>query len=113
MKVIAKPSASSAVGWLEEAVALTVLAVSIAPVDGAKFLLWSSLQESVAVFPAGDFDVVDNCLSQRWVFSVNTRGFVYLAPDAWQAEGFWERYEDGDPNAEKIFLREMTGILAE
>lgn len=113
MKVSAKSSASSVVGWLEEGKVLTVLAVSVTPFEGVKFLLWSSLQESVALFPGADFDVVDKCLSQRWVFSLDPQGFVYLAPDAWQVDGFWERYHDGEPAAEQVFMKEMAFILSE
>ena len=43
MKVSAKSSALSAVGWLEEDEVLTVLAVSVTPFEGVKLLLWSSL----------------------------------------------------------------------
>ncbi|WP_425056730.1 hypothetical protein [Pseudomonas abyssi] len=113
MKVSAKSSALSAVGWLEKGEFLTVLAVSVTPFEGVKLLLWSSLQESVSLFPGADFYVVDNCLSRRWVFSVDSQGGVYLAPDAWQIDGFWERYHDGDPVAEQVFTKEMDFILSE
>ena len=113
MKVSAKSSALSAVGWLEEDEVLTVLAVRVTLFEGVKSLLWSSLQESVSLFPGADFDVVDKCLSRRWVFSLDSQGFVYLAPDAWQIDGFWERYHDGDPVAEQVFMKEMAFILSE
>ena len=113
MKVIAKPSAPSIVGWLEEGKCLIVLAVSIAPHEETKFLLWSDAQQSVALFPGRDFNVVDGRLSQRWVFSVDFRGFVYLAPDLWQVDGFWEKYHDGDAVAEQVFEQEKSLIFFE
>ena len=113
MKVDIKGSASSVVGWLDGGETMPVLAVSAEPVQGVKFLLWSSLQESVALFPGADFDVVDKCLSQRWVFSLDSNGFLYLAPNAWQVDGFWERYHDGEPVAEQVFMEEMALILSE
>ncbi|WP_417663504.1 hypothetical protein [Pseudomonas sp.] len=113
MKVTAKRSAASVVGWLDGGEVLTVLAVSVARFEGVNFLLWSSLQESVALFPGADFDVIDKRMSQRWVFSLDSQGFVYLAPDAWQVDGFWERYHDGEPVAEQVFMKEMALILSE
>lgn len=113
MKVIAKPFAPSIAGWLEEGECLTVLAVSVAPHEEVKFLLWSDKQQSVALFSGIDFDVVDGCLSRRWVFNLDSRGFVYLAPDLWQLDEFWEKYHDGDLVAEQMFLQEKALIFAE
>lgn len=113
MKVMAKPFASSIAGWLDEGECLTVLALSAAPSEGVKFLLWSTKQESVALFPGKDFDVVDGRLSRRWVFNLDARGFVHLAPDVWQVGEFWEKYHDGDSTAEQVFEQEKALIFAE
>lgn len=113
MKVIAKPSAPSIVGWLEEGECLIVLAVSVVQHEGIKFLLWSDKQHSAALFPGEDFDVVDGCLSRRWIFNFNSQGFLYLAPDLWQAEEFWEKYHDGDLAAEQAFEKEKILIFSE
>lgn len=113
MKVIAKPFAPSIVGWLEKGEWLTVLALSAAPNDGVKFLLWSAKQESVALFPGTDFDVVDGRLSRRWVFNLDSQGFVYLAPNVWQVEEFWSKYHDGDLAAEQVFEQEKALIFTE
>lgn len=113
MKVIARSSSESFVGWFECGETLTVLSVSRAAFEDTKFLIWSSLQEAVALFPGGDFDVVDKRLSRRWMIEVDNNGFLCLAPEAWQVDGFWERYHDGESAAEKVFIREMTLILSE
>lgn len=113
MKVIAKPSAPSIVGWLDEGECVTVLALSVTPHEGVKFLIWSNKQEAVALFSAGEFDVVDGRLSRRWVFNLNSQGFAYLAPDKWQVDGFWEKYHDGDFVSEQTFEQERTLIFAE
>lgn len=113
MKVVAKSTATSNVGWLAEGEVSTVLAVSLMPREGAKFLIWSHLQMSAALFSSMDFDVVDNVLSSRWVFSLSSEGLVYLAPAEWHADGFWERFHDGDSAAERIFMKEKDIIFGE
>ena len=113
MKVIAKPSAPSAAGWLDEDESLTVLAVSAAPLEGVKYLLWSAKQETVALFPVVDFEVMDRQLSPRWIFSSGFQGGFYLGPEAWQVDGFWERYHDGDSIAEQVFEEEKSLIFSE
>lgn len=104
---------ASAVGWLSEVEASTVLAVTVSPSGCVNFLIWSNFQESLAIFPAKEFDVLDGSMSSRWVFCINCQGGVDLAPAAWQADGFWERYHDGDPLAESVFIEEMGLILSE
>ena len=113
MRVIAKVSAPSIVGWLEKGKCLTVLALSVAPHEEVKFLLWSDKQESVALFPGIDFDVVDGRLSQRWVFNLDSQGFVNLAPKLWLLDNFWEKYHDGDLWAERVFEQEKALVWGE
>lgn len=113
MKVRPGKFAASAVGWLSEVEASIVLAVSVSPSGCVNFLIWSDLQESVAIFPACEFDVLDGGISPRWVFCINRKGGVDLAPAAWQVDGFWEKYHDGDPLAEGFFRDEMEMIFSE
>lgn len=112
--VIAKPSASSVVGWLNEGDHLTLLAMSVVPVEGIKYLIWSVKQDAVALFPGADFDVVDKNQSSRWVFSNDLQGGGFdLGPEAWQVNGLWERCYEGDAVAEQVFVNEMSLISSE
>lgn len=113
MKVTAKSSSLSVKGWFLEGEVLSVLSVSAAPLEGVKFLIWSSLQEAAVLFSGAEFEVVDKSLSQRWVFSIDSHGFLDLAPEAWQDDGFWERYHDEESIAEQTFMREMALIIGE
>ncbi len=113
MKVVAKITAQSAKGWFEEGEVLTVLSVSAAPLGYVNFLIWSSLQKVAALFPSQDFEVINNSLSHYWAVSLNSQGYFYLAPEAWQIDGFWEKYNDGDPIAEQEFMRELALLLNE
>ncbi|WP_411384036.1 hypothetical protein ACK3BK_07615 [Pseudomonas sp. L7] len=110
MKVIVKAFASSATGWLGEGEILTVLAMNVSPLEGVKYLIWSAAQETVALFPGTDFDLVDKHLSPRWVVRLDPTGNFDLGPEAWQVDGFWEKYHDGNSVAEQIFEKEKSLI---
>lgn len=112
MKVIAKPSATSIVGWLREGEALTVLGVNYSPAGGT-FLIWPVEQESVALFPDEDFDIIDERLSQRWVIGSPNSGNLFLEPKKWQENDFLDKYHSGNTIAEQVFRNEMARILSE
>lgn len=113
MKVIPRPDTKSPVGWLEPDKTVPVLAVNITATEGAKYLIWSNAQQSVALFPASEFEIVDDKLSRRWVASLDANGFIYLAPRGWHVHGFWEDYYGGVPSAERVFEDEMRELLIE
>ncbi|GGY08498.1 hypothetical protein GCM10007160_39800 [Litchfieldella qijiaojingensis] len=113
MKVVAKSNAESVAGWLETGKVFTVLAVSSVETEGSRFLIWSEKQESLALFPASDFEIKDAKLSRRWVASLDSNDFICLAPEKWQVDGFWEKYYDGDTVAEKIVEEEIRQMHSE
>lgn len=113
MKVIPRPNASSAAGWLTDGEQLVVLAMSNAKSHGTRYLLWSTQQEAAALFPAVDFEITDSSLSESWVASLEDTGYVYLAPRVWHLDGFWERYHEGDSAAEQAFAVNMAYLLDE
>lgn len=88
VKVIPKRDAKSAAGWLKPEEVLTVLAISNTSTEGAKYLIWSDMQESAALFPASDFEIAESTISRRWVAGIDANGFIYLAPSRWQVDGF-------------------------
>lgn len=113
MKVAVKSLAASAISWLQEDQLLIVLAIQKKPNEDFKFLLWSSLQESVAFFPAQDFKILDGKVSSRWSFNLSSEGLLDLSPEAWQVDGFWEEYHDGSFLAEEYFNKEIIFLYSE
>ncbi|MCO7485967.1 MULTISPECIES: hypothetical protein [Stenotrophomonas maltophilia group] len=113
MKVVVKPGAESARGWLCEDAEVTVLALMISPSGEVRLVLWSDAQESVALFPIGDFSVSDSTLSVAWVISFDPSGAVSIAPKSWQTADFWDLYNEGDSAAEEIFRLEMKRMMDE
>ena len=98
-----RDSAQSAEGWFHFGTAVPVLAISVHPADCMKFLLWSTINESVALFPATDFEVVDGAVPASWHAKSWDNGFIELSPPEWQSPNFWERYNDDDPHAIALF----------
>jgi len=110
VKVLAKRGAKSAIGWLEPDATHLVLAVSSVPSKGSRYLLWSEKQQSVALFPAYDFEIVDPNMSPVWVASVDLNGYLELSPQEWLTDGFWERFHEGDPKAVTILRKGIEAI---
>lgn len=103
MKVIVKAEARSAIEWLPANQTLTVLAVSSFASVGSKYLIWSEAQQCPALFPASDFEIVDSHLPAVWIASLDLNGYIHLAPPCWHEVGFWERYYEGEHDAELVF----------
>jgi hypothetical protein len=49
------------------------------------------------------FTAASTDLPSHWVASVDGNGIIRIGPEAWQREGFWEAYFDGDPAAVRAF----------
>lgn len=105
MIVKALKTASRVPVWFDDGEHLPVLAMVAASPDGAKFLLWSKKQASVGLFPVADFEIVDPILPAQWVAKTSLNGQIEFSPKEWQADGFWERYHDEEPNALGVFQK--------
>jgi hypothetical protein len=111
VKVVRKGIASD--GWFVTGEEIVVLAVSFSKSDGVSFVVWSALQGCSISCSADDFDVIDGCMSSRWVIGISGSGYTLLAPERWQVNGFWERYHDEDYGAIQDFDEEMRLMVAE
>lgn len=89
---------------------LPVLAIMFMPSGGLKLLLWSHNQGSTGLFPVSDFEVLDATLPRQWVACIGQNGYLQFSPEEWQAENFWELYQDEDPQAVETFHRCMEAI---
>jgi hypothetical protein len=112
MKVVAKVGSKQIEGWLEPTECYSVLSINNYS-TGTKFLIWSKKQLTAACYPASDFEIIDATLSSLWVAQIDLNGYVELTPKEWLDEGFWERFNDSDPDAEQIFFKIMALIDAE
>ena len=65
---------------------------------------------SVALWDAEMFEVVDGTIPPNWVASVGPSGDLSLAPRRWLAGGFWEAFFDHDPDAISSFDHELAVI---
>lgn len=92
--------------WFDFGEIVVVLGIEL-KVDAMNYILWSKRQNVCALFPVGMFDVVDDHLSARWVCSFSlASGCMNIGPAVWNADGFWDRFNDGDQEAEAIFNAE-------
>ena len=98
--------------WLVEDEAYPVLAV-FNDSSSSKLLLWSIKQESIGLFPASDFIMVDGRLPSQWEVSINTSGYVEFSPKEWKSTGFWEAYHEGEMEAEQVFSSVANALVSD
>jgi hypothetical protein len=54
------------------------------------------------------FLTVEGSVPPSWTTRIGAGGALELAPTTWHAEGFWELYYDGDPDARDSVRREVA-----
>ena len=62
-------------------------------------------------FDSDCFRTVDPEVPRTWSARVGDGGTLELAPGDWLAEGFWERFYDGDPVARDSVDRELAVLV--
>ncbi len=91
--------------WLkDDGKAHVVLGITFSMSLGrSEYLLWSEAQLSIGLYQSKDFK--DECseLSRHWQVSHDDIGNCQIYPLAWSEDSFWDKYNDGDHNAENIF----------
>ncbi|MDB4941682.1 MAG: hypothetical protein JWP97_1216 [Labilithrix sp.] len=65
-----------------------------------------------ALFQPEMFEVVSSVIPPTWVVTIPRGGGLSLAPEPWNATGFWERFFDAEPEAVAVFEDERAKIVA-
>jgi hypothetical protein len=86
-----------------------VLSIFVAERTGLRLV---AEEPTPAVFNPEMFEVISAVIPPSWVATFPKPGFLRLAPNAWSAEGFWDRFFDGDPEAVAAFNEERAKIVA-
>lgn len=90
-----------------------VLAVGADFGGRVQLLLLADDGTSLGWFDSKCFLTVDTRLPPSWSARIGEGGGLELAPPAWLADGFWERYYDGEPNAVASVKQELAAILGD
>ena len=67
--------------------------------------------QSFGWFDSDCFLTVDLTIPSTWSARIGEGGTLELAPQDWFAEGFWERYYDGDPSSRESVDRALAILL--
>ena len=54
------------------------------------------------LFNLGLFEIIDNRIPEGWIFKYYSSGYIHLSPQEFAGD-FWEKFHDGDPEAEAVF----------
>jgi hypothetical protein len=58
------------------------------------------------------FEIVDQTIPECWgIYPTPRDNGLFIGPAAWAKFGFWEKYFDGDPAAERAFQEERAKII--
>lgn len=74
---------------------------------------WTSLNiisftpDSPSLYDARQFEVVDPTIPDHWVIEINGN-WTTIGPPEFMADGFWEAFHDGEPEAEAIYAAELV-----
>ncbi len=111
MKVMWHNGKAVSDGWLKGGVEYAVLFIQTF-IDGRQqYLLWSDLQSCAALFPVAEFTIIDSKIPPNWVVSIDLNRCLVIGPKSWIEGDFWDRYNDGDPDAEEAFIKELPVMM--
>jgi hypothetical protein len=100
-----RPGASPWVDLDHEYIVLGVLAE---PGGAVQLHLLLDRDGNLAWFDSDCFLTVEGSVPPSWTTRIGAGGALELAPTTWHAEGFWELYYDGDPDARDSVRREVA-----
>ena len=78
-----------------------------------KYRLESDDNRSPTMHHAELFDVVSSQLPSNWVIKNSMGSALELGPKAWDVDGFWIAYFDGESWARELYANEVAKIVAE
>ncbi len=108
LDVFGRPTESSP--WAKIGRVYHVLCVEAGP--GHTSLRLIGEEPTPALFKPEMFEVIGTRIPPTWVIASPRPGCLSIAPDAWNAAGFWERFFDGEPEAVATFDEERAKIIA-
>lgn len=91
-----------------------VIAMYINPKEDVYYrLLDNDPDGRSALFDASQFNVVSDVIPPNWRVTQNKTGTITFSPLAWKVPGFWEKFYEYDPEAKKIYEKELKIIIDE
>ncbi len=88
-----------------------VIGVYYVPNQGSKFIIQCDTDNEVGWFLSKYFDLVDAHVPPDFSYTFYESGRSELEPTVFDGD-FWDRFHEGDPDAEKIFDQEVKRIKA-
>ncbi len=99
--------------WLTVNHEYLVLSILALPEKAVLFRLMADDTRTPILAESSLFAAVSQPLPSNWVAAVREGGAVELGPRGWLDAGFWERFFDGEAEAEEIFRKESEAMNSE
>lgn len=78
-----------------------------------KFRVIADDGHTPALQDAEQFELISCEIPKDWIFRMYKKGEWELTPSAWNLDGFWVSYFDGEPAAKKAFQDQLQSMRAE
>lgn len=66
-----------------------------------------------ALYESSQFKIVSDIIPSNWRVTQHEAGTITFSPSAWRVLGFWEDFYEYNPEAKKIYDKELKIILDE
>jgi hypothetical protein len=101
-------------GWLPDIRVGNEYDVLVFSVDDRdQALLRLDIGDSPPLYDRRMFVTTSSRIPANWVATVDRHGKIEAGPQAWQEDGFWDSYFDGEPAAVQVFMAERAKIRQE
>ena len=91
-----------------------VIAMYINPKENVYYrLLDNDPDRRSALFDASQFNVASNVIPSNWRVTEHETGTITFSPLAWKVPGFWQEFYEYNPEAIKIYEKELKIIIDE
>jgi len=97
--------------WLTIGREYDVLCVSFSADNHVSFRLIGNDKHTPALFGGELFDVTDQSIPKNWVVCKKGEREYTFGPRTWSEVGYWERFFDGDPEAQTVFGQERSLMI--
>jgi hypothetical protein len=111
MKVMYQGGSAVSDGWLQAGLEYIALFIQTSIGGRQQYLLWSDIQSCVAFFPIAKFTIIDHKIPTNWVVSTDLNDCLIIGPKSWLEDDFWDRYHNGDHDAEEAFMKALSEMM--
>lgn len=96
--------------WLTKGDIYTVIGIFVVGRGEQKFLLAPKKADDPGLFSVSQFEVVDLNIPTCWRVALDRYGNLQIAPEELLDDTFWDRFNEGNSEAMRLFLEIISKV---